>query len=169
MGAAEEADVSELPRYDPTLGHRARIMKVVLNHEQGILDAEADLSYSMTIRATEELDGLRIAQTIRTADGQSVGTSFSPSNLYIGPGDTQVEIVLPVPTLAPGQYVLSLAIKHGDLASSIVDVDSVSDAIHFEASPPVSDSGRLTAWNASWGTIRFPPLQVLHVETKLRA
>jgi hypothetical protein len=169
MGAVEEADVSELPRYDATLGHRVRIMRVVLNHPQGILDAEADLSYSVTIRATEEREALRIGQTIRTTDGQSVGTSFSPSTLHIGPGDTEVEVVLPVPPLAPGQYVLSLAVKHGDLASSMVDLDYVSDAIHFEASPPVSDSGRLTAWNASWGTIRFPPLQVLHVETRLRA
>jgi lipopolysaccharide transport system ATP-binding protein len=169
LGAVEEADVSELPRYDATLGRRARITKVVLNHAHGILDAEADLSYSVTIRANEELESLRIAQTIRTTDGQSVGTSFSPANLQLGLGVSDVEIVLPLPRLAPGQYALAVALKFGDTASSIVDLDYVSDAIHFEAAAPVSDSGRLTAWNASWGNVRFPPLQMLHVETRLRA
>jgi lipopolysaccharide transport system ATP-binding protein len=155
-GALEEADVGLIPRYHPGLGLRARIMKVRLNHEGGLVQADADLRYTVSIRANEDLRSLRIGQGVFTADGRPVGHSMTDANLDLNAGDVvDFDVILPSPSLAPGRYFLRLSLAFGDNASALVDVDVVLESVHFEVVPTVTESGRVTHWNDSWGPVRF--------------
>jgi lipopolysaccharide transport system ATP-binding protein len=169
-GVIEEADLSRVSRHDPMLGNRARITMVRLNHPHGIVGADEDLSYTVTIHATEDLERLRIRQTVCTAQGGPVGNSISEADLSLQRGhESEFGVVLPCPALSPGRYFLRLGIGFGDTTSAFVDLDFVLDSVHFEIAPPVMSEGRMAGWNDSWGPIRFSAPRVVHHDTRVSA
>jgi lipopolysaccharide transport system ATP-binding protein len=166
-GLLDKADVSEHPRYDPTFGRRARLMSVRLNHDHGMLGADDDLSFTVTVRATEDLDGLQIGQTVHTLDGGSIGASTSSMLPPLPRGtDTEVDVTLPRPGLAPGRYFLAMTVGFGDNASGIVDLDRVYDSVYFEVAPPLAADGRVSNWQGYWGAIRFETSQVTQARSR---
>jgi lipopolysaccharide transport system ATP-binding protein len=166
-GVIEEADVSQHSRHDPTFGRRARLMKVRLNHAHGIVGADDDISYTVTIRATEDLEGIRLSQTIHAVDGSTVGASMSEPSVDLRRGcDTELDVTLPRPGIAPGRYFLAMTVGFGDNTSGIVDLDEVYDSVYFEVSPIVAADGRVANWQDSWGPVRFATPRLAPVETR---
>jgi lipopolysaccharide transport system ATP-binding protein len=162
-----EIDIGHVPRYDPSFGARARMSRVRLNHDQGIVRAHDDLSYTVWIDAREDLESVRVAQTIYAADGHAVGSSFGSPNLRLPSGHvSQFDVVLPSPMLAPGRYYVALGVGFGDTTSGVVDLDVVLDTVHFEVVPAVTDDGRLESWNSSWGSIRYAIPSVIDVTSE---
>jgi len=160
-GVLEEADVSSTPRYDPNLGRRARITMVRLQHDQGVVGADADLEYVVTVQSNEDVSAVRLSQTIYTVAGIPVGNSIGNADLELRSGhEVDLHASLPGHGLAPGRYYLALGLGFGDTSSGMIDLDVVLDTVHFEVLPAVSADGRLTTWNDSWGHVRFPPVQV---------
>jgi hypothetical protein len=99
---------------------------------------------------------VRVGQTIRRPDGRAVGASISEPTLRFQSGrETEFEVLLPRPGLAPGHYYLSMSIGFGDNSSGLVDLDVVHDSVHFEVMPPITPSGRVSSWHESWGSVRF--------------
>jgi lipopolysaccharide transport system ATP-binding protein len=167
-GIVEEVDVSTAPRYDAAFGGRARITKVRLNHAQGTVAADADLLYTVTVRATDDLGPTRVSQTIFTAEGRAVGYSTSAPSIYFKQGcDTQFDVVLSNPRLAPGHYYLAISVGFGDNSTAIDDLDVVMDSVHFEVAPPISYNGRLVTWHRGWGPIRMQAPDVERVDTNV--
>ena len=169
-GVLEDVDVSDHSRHDPTFGRRARLVRVRLNHEHGIVAADDDLSLTVVIRATETLDGVRIGQTIHAVGGGSVGASISAPTVHLERGhETELHVVIPRPSLAPSRYFLAMTIGFGDNTSGIVDLDEVYDSVYFEVSPPVSPDGRISNWQDSWGPVRFGAPSVVQAEARATA
>jgi lipopolysaccharide transport system ATP-binding protein len=165
-GIIEDVDVSKVPRYHSMLGTRARIVRVCLNHDNGIVGADEDLSYTVTVSSHEDLGPVRISQTIIGGDGHPVGKSFGLPCIHLKRGcDTEFDAVLPCPSLAPGRYHLALGVGFGDNASAIEDLDVVTDSVHFEVGAPTTPEGRVGRWHESWGHARFARPQVERVET----
>jgi lipopolysaccharide transport system ATP-binding protein len=165
-GVIEDVDVSKTPRYQSGLGTRARIVRVRLNHQNGVIGAEDDLAYTVTVRSNEDLGPVRISQIVNSADHKPVGRSFGIPCIYLKRGCvTQFDVVLPRPALAPGRYYLSMAVGVGDNMSSIDNLDIVTDSVHFEVAPPTTRDGRVTNWHEAWGRLRFEEPRVERVET----
>jgi hypothetical protein len=127
-----------------------------------VVGAESELDYVVTVRSEEDLDAVRLSQTIYTAAGSPVGTSIGPADVALRSGlEVDLHVSLPHHGLAPGKYYLALGMGFGDARSGLVDLDVVLDTVHFEVLPAVSDDGRLTSWNDSWGQVRLPAIRVV--------
>jgi hypothetical protein len=164
-GVLAEADVSGAPRFDPNLGQRARITKVRLNHDQGVVGSDSDISYSVTVDSHEDLPAVRLSHSLHSADGVPVGASFGEATSELRAGhQVELDVLMPCPGLAPGHYSFAIGIGFGGNAG-FVDLDVVLDTVHFEVLPPVSLDGRLMNWNDAWGQVRFAPLQVVQGES----
>jgi lipopolysaccharide transport system ATP-binding protein len=169
-GVVTEADVSSMLRYDPSFGSRVRITKVRLNHERGIVSAEADLSYTVWLQSREDVGPLRISQSIQTADGRVVGVSITDASVFLQRGQVaEFDVELPRPALAPGRYSLALGVGFGDNSTGLVDLDVVLDSVHFEVLPPVTDDGRVMSWNESWGSVRFATPRIVNPDDRPRS
>ncbi|HEY3673399.1 MAG TPA: Wzt carbohydrate-binding domain-containing protein, partial [Acidimicrobiia bacterium] len=165
-GLLVEANVASVPRFDGNLGRRAKITRVCLAHDQGVVGADSELEYVVTVRSDEDLNSVRLSQTVYTVAGTPVGTSIGGADLSLSRGhEVDLHVSLPHHGLAPGRYYLALGLGFGDARSGLVDLDVVLDTVHFEVLPEVSADGRLTTWSDSWGQIRFPRLEVVQGES----
>jgi lipopolysaccharide transport system ATP-binding protein len=161
----EEVDVSRVRRNNPGLGERARITKVRLNHSQGVVPGDGDLSYTVSVWSAENLGPVRVNQVVFSSDGHALGTSFTDAAIDLKQGCTsEVQIVLPNPALAPGHYYLCVAVGFGDATTSIYDLDVVVDTVHFEVASVLSSGGGVAKWDGYWGSMRFPTPRIEYVE-----
>jgi lipopolysaccharide transport system ATP-binding protein len=161
-GTLEEVDVEAKGRHLPGLGSRARVARVRLDHDEGLVGAYEDLRTRVSIRALEDIQGLHVGEIVLTADGRPVGASITPATIEARQGElVDVDIQLPNPGLAPGRYFLRLSLGFGSLDTGIVELDVVLESVHFEVVAAKSDQGRTEQWNPMWGPVRFEPAVVL--------
>jgi lipopolysaccharide transport system ATP-binding protein len=165
VGVVQDADVSQLHRYDPKFGARARITRVRLLHPSGIVGADSDISFRVTVSAFENLGPIRISPSIFTAEGRAVGSTFSEASVVLHGGANQFDVELPCPRLSRGRYYLAMAIGFGNNATAIDNLDAVLDSVHFEVAAPATEDGRVAYWEDTWGPIRLMPPSIATVNT----
>jgi lipopolysaccharide transport system ATP-binding protein len=165
-GAAEEADVSNLPRWDPRRGRRARITRVRIRNEQGMVGADDALMYEVTVRSSEDIGPVRVSQVVYSADGHPVGHSFSDEVVRLKRDcSTTIGVVLQHPHLAPGRYRLAIAVGFGNNTTGFDDLDAVMTPISFEVTSPITAAGRVPYWHENWGPIRMSTPQIDDIAT----
>lgn len=145
----EEADVEEQQRIAPEFGERVRILRVRLDHPNGIVSADDDLRFSVVIRSTENLGPVRIGQSIFATDGTCVGSSFSKPEIMLTAGtEATVDVAVPHPRLAPGHYSLALGVSLHENAGGLDSLDIVADSVQFEAGAELL-SGSILKWDGA--------------------
>jgi lipopolysaccharide transport system ATP-binding protein len=149
------ADLANARRYEQGLGSRARFVDIRALTDQGDFTRASGVSYAVTLVANEPLEDLVFSMSIHTADGQKLGSTFAQPPQSLAPGvETEVVIHLPEPPLAPGSYLLGVAVGFGDGTGNFLDM--VGDVMQFEIAPTTRPDGRVEAWDHAWGTIAFP-------------
>jgi lipopolysaccharide transport system ATP-binding protein len=166
--ARVDVELGSLPRFDATYGTIARLERIRLNHQHGVVQPYEDLAYTLWVRtvARADLDDVVLSLTIFKADGSPVGSCFSTGELNLRSGRAGVfDVLVPNHNLAPGQYYLCVGIEAGPKrgASSVLDV--VLETVHFEIAHLLSPEGELVTWHDRWGATRFPNLQVRECES----
>lgn len=151
-------DVEHAPRkYAGT--QAARMICLRFNRNLPYFAMDEDFVFLARIRAAEEIARIRFSITIFDAEGNPVGSCFGREMSGLAKGDeTEYEVTLPCPRLAPGRYYCGLAIGKGDNLTGHVDYDVVLDTMHFEVRPAEGADGTLSTWARNWGTIVFPEL-----------
>ena len=102
---------------------------------------------------------LRFSLTILTAEGVPVGSCFGA----VGPGmtrgkETEIEVALPAPRLAPGHYYCAVTVGKGDPRIGNVPFDVIVDTLTFEVRPEEDAEGTLSTWHRGWGSVVLPDL-----------
>jgi lipopolysaccharide transport system ATP-binding protein len=153
--ATTRTDVATARRYDPGLGRRVRIVAARPLTERGTFTRDEGLTYAVTLLADEPLDGLVFSMSIHTAAGAKLGSTFAHPPQRVESGvETEFEIHVPDLPLAPGSYVLGVAVGLGDATGNFLDV--VGDLMQFDVTAASRPDGSVEAWDDSWGTIAFP-------------
>ena len=153
--SAPRADVATARRIDSGLGTRVRITDIRPLTERGEFTRADGVRFAITLAAHESLDGLVVSMSVHTADGAKLGSVFAEPAVAVTAGtETEIAVHLPEPPLAPGTYLLGVAIGLGGETGNFVDL--LLDAMQFEIAPAVRPDGRVEAWDDAWGTIAFP-------------
>jgi lipopolysaccharide transport system ATP-binding protein len=138
----------------------ARIVSVRFDRSLPLFTAEEDFTFVVRIRAFQNIPRLRASMTIFAGDGSPVGNCFGEESLSLSEGDVfDVQVTLPCPNLAPGQYFCALALGKGDHITGPVEFDVVSDTLQFEVAPQEGDGGTVSCWTPGWGHVRFEHLR----------
>ena len=153
-------DVEHLPRSVPgTLA--AKIIALRFARTLPIFEAHEDFRFVVKIRAAQPIRSARVSMTILTSDGTPVGSCFSDEALRLDAGeDTEVEVLLPSPGLAPGAYCCGVAIGKGSHKTGHVDFDVVSETLRFEVCAAPGEETAISHWCQQWGRIVFPELSL---------
>jgi hypothetical protein len=93
--------------------------------------------------------------SIETPHGVKLGSAFSspPQTVRVGV-ETEIVVRMPDPPLAPGTYVLGIAIGVGAGTGNFLDM--LGNVMEFDIAPTVNRDGGVEAWDESWGQIAFP-------------
>lgn len=120
-----------------------------------------DIIFVAELTSRSNASDVRANVVVYSADGMSVGTSFGRNGIEIKEGEKiYLNITIPNPGLAPGNYYCGLAIHQGSPEDGIIDFDVVSDTLNFEIKPSGRNSGLAARWHREWGKIVFEPLQM---------
>ena len=115
------------------------------------------LRYSVEIESFEEASDLVLSHSLRHVGGSKLGSGFVRPSISLGAGTrTQATIDLALPFLAPGSYLLSVAIGRGDETGVREFLDIVEDVLAFDVQREVAEDGATDQWHESWGAIRLP-------------
>jgi lipopolysaccharide transport system ATP-binding protein len=140
--------------------HEAKFVSLRFDRPTPMFAFEDDFSFVARVRAYENFDRLRFSVVIFTAEGVSVGGSFSPDHPGLSRGDTaEVLLALPRPQLAPGHYYCAVGVGKGNHKTGFFDYDVVSDTLHFEVCPQEDKDGTAAIWTRGWGAVIFPELK----------
>jgi lipopolysaccharide transport system ATP-binding protein len=151
-------DVENLPRKYPG-NQAARLISFRFNRTTPIFHQAESFSFFAKVRAHQNIPNVRFSMTVFTFDGSPVGSCFSREQAELSFGGTEeIEITLPNPRLAPGQYHCAVAVGKGDHRTGYTNFDVVLDTLNFEIRPEEGDAGTISAWNPSWGPIVFSEL-----------
>jgi lipopolysaccharide transport system ATP-binding protein len=152
-------EVEKIPRKHPGT-QAARFVSFRFDRAVPIFSFGEDFSFFARIRALENFEKIRFSMTIFTAEGQPVGATFSKEADGMARGEqTEVQITLPDPKLAPGKYYCGVAVGKGDHRTGHVDFDIVLDTLAFEVRPEEGADGTMAKWERTWGAIAFAELQ----------
>ena len=150
--------VDNLPRNHG--GNQAvRFISLRFNRAAPVFSAGESFSFVAKIRAAEDVPELLFSLTILTAEGTPVGSCFGAA----GPGmacgkETEIEVSLPTPRLAPGHYYCAVTVGKGDPRIGNVLFDVIIDTLTFEVRPEEDATGTLSAWHRGWGSVVLPDL-----------
>jgi lipopolysaccharide transport system ATP-binding protein len=72
--------------------------------------------------------------------------------------ETEIEISLPTPRLAPGHYYCAVTMGKGDPRIGDVPFDVIVDTLAFEVRPEEGAAGTLSTWHRNWGSVVLPDL-----------
>ncbi|MGH9545447.1 MAG: ABC transporter ATP-binding protein [Terriglobales bacterium] len=137
-------------------------------HTNKMLPADSDLVVWVTIRGQRRVTDFRLSIVVFKLDDTPVGSAFGRESLSIDAGeDATFEFRLKGPSLAPGSYVCGFGMGKGRPATGLSEFDVVLGVVHFQVLPPVGEHGVLSAWEAAWGTIRFPTPECERVSAPL--
>lgn len=158
--SAVEFNVEHLPR---TVGGTldAKILSLRFNRALPIFEADEDFEFVLKIRARERIRGARVSIVIFSSDGTPLGACFSGGMIEARGGDeSELEVRLPNPGLAPGAYHCGVAIGKGTYKSGHNDFDVVLDTLKFEVCAAPGEETALSYWSHQWGRIVFKDLCV---------
>ncbi len=157
--ATMHPDLAKAPRSQAGLGERIRFVAIDIFTEARAFTRAEGLTYALTVVASEPLDGLVLSMSIETPHGVKLGSAFSSPPQSVRPGiETEFVVHMPDPPLAPGTYVLSIAIGIGSGTGNFLDM--LGNVMEFDIAPTVNSDGGVEAWDESWGQIAFPPATV---------
>jgi lipopolysaccharide transport system ATP-binding protein len=136
-----------------------RFVSFRFNRTAPVFSAAEIFSFTAKIRAAEDVPELRFSLTILTAEGVPVGSCFGA----VGPGmtrgkETEIEVALPAPRLAPGHYYCAVTVGKGDPRIGNVPFDVIVDTLTFEVRPEEDAEGTLSTWHRGWGSVVLPDL-----------
>ncbi|MEO7741968.1 MAG: ABC transporter ATP-binding protein [Usitatibacter sp.] len=154
-----EFDVEKMPRKYPGNG-AARILRLRFDRPIPVFESDEGFRCIASIRAEEEIPGLRFSMAVLDVQGAAVGSCFGPGTIAMKAGEElDVQLAVPNMRLAPGKYSCGLSIGKGNYRSGHVDFDVVLDTLHFEVRPEEGDSGTVSFWTRGWGSIIFPDIE----------
>ena len=137
----------------------ARFVSFRFDRSVPIFSADENFNFLAKVRAMEDILQLRFSVTIFTAEGVPVGSCSSTAGSGLARGmEAEVEVSIPNPRLAPGQYHCGVSVGKGDRRTSQVDFDVILDTLAFEVRPEESVAGTVASWHRNWGPIVFPDL-----------
>ena len=153
-------DVENIPRkVTGTLA--ARIVALRFPRALPIFEAQEDFEFVVKVRVSEPIPSARVSMTIFTSDGTPVGSCFSDDALRLESGEeTEVEVSLPTPMLAPGAYHCGVAIGKGSHKTGHVDFDVVLETLQFEVCAAPGEDTAISHWCQQWGRIVFNDLSL---------
>jgi len=153
----EVYNVEGVPRIVQDLSFQVEFLSLELEGFPGkLVPAGADLCLRMTVRGNEAVSSFRFSLTLHGVDGTPVGSCFGPQIHTIQKGEVATyRLTLPNPALAQGLYRFELGVGTGNEREGFREFDIVHDVLHFEVLPPPGHDGTMSAWERSWGTIRF--------------
>ena len=106
-------DLSTARRGEAALGGRARLLGIRLPEAVNAFREGGPISYLVEVSVLERMDAFTISHSFRTSDGQKLGSGFS-NPVPAGVGRFEVSVALEGMNLAPGRYLLGVAIGSGD-------------------------------------------------------
>jgi lipopolysaccharide transport system ATP-binding protein len=126
-------------------------------HTNKMLAADSDLVVWVTIKGLTKVGDFRLSIVVFKLDGAPVGGAFGRDSLSIDEGeDVTFQMRLKNTRLAPGSYVCGFGMGKGRPETGLSEFDVVLNVVHFQILAPVQKQGLVTAWEATWGNIRFP-------------
>jgi lipopolysaccharide transport system ATP-binding protein len=154
----DDVDLIARSRHAPHLGQRARFVRLRHAHEGGLVAPDDDLRLTVEIESHEDLEGALLGQMLFAADGSVVGTSFGAPTIALRADQrAELDVQLPCPRLAPGQYSLGLLLGVSLGSAGLDDLDAVADCMQFEVEHALDSEGRVERWDKSWGPVRMSP------------
>jgi lipopolysaccharide transport system ATP-binding protein len=153
----EVYNVEGVPRVVHDLNKLVEFLSLEFEGRHGkLVPADSDICVRMTVRGNETVDSFRFSLTLHGVDGTPVGSCFGPQIHGIEQGEVATyRLKLPNPALAQGLYRFELGVGTGNEREGYREFDIVHDVLHFEVLPPPGNDGTMSAWDRSWGTIRF--------------
>lgn len=160
VGSSIWFDVENTPR--TVEGNRAaKIINLRFPRPLPIFEAHEDFEFVAKIRARDRIDDARISMVVFSRDGTPLGACFSPGLLHLDPGEeSEIEVSLACPGLAPGGYYCGVAIGKGSYKTGHNEFDVVLDTLHFDVCAAPGEDTAISHWCHQWGRIVFKDLAV---------
>ena len=151
--------VETLPRKFRGTG-AARFISFRFDRALPIFSSDEHFKFIAKIRALENMPRIRFSMTIFTPEGAPVGTCFGPERPGLRHGEeTDFEISIQRPRLAPGNYFCSVSAGKGNHRMGMVDFDTIHDTMQFEIRAEEGDGGTVAEWARGWGSVVLPDLK----------
>ena len=133
--------------------------------ENGLVSMDDDILVFFQVSCRKDTCSFRFSMTIFRWDETPVGNWFGSNTLSLTGGEKAVfRACLRNFRLAEGKYHCAVAVGLGDNASERIELDIVSDVLHFEVLPEVTPDGYKSHWTPGWGSIRFPTPEVQRID-----
>jgi len=140
---------------------KAELLAFWFGRETTVFAQGEDLVFSLRLRAHADIGRIRISLTIKTRDGMPVGSGFSHE--IVGPGrdvTAEYDVTLGRHMLAPGFYMVSVAIGEGDHLTGHTDFDVVENVLFFEVATVKGNGRDNVGWVGGWGNVIFDDLTI---------
>lgn len=125
-----------------------------------IFSSDENFQFLAKVWAHEASPRIRFSMTIFTSEGTPVGTCFGPEIYGMRRGEeTEFEISIPAPRLAPGRYCCGVSVGKGNPRIGMVEFDTILDVMSFEVRAEEGDGGTVAEWMRGWGPVVLPDLE----------
>ena len=139
----------------------ARFIELRFPRALPIFEAHDDFGFVAKIRARDRIENARVSMVLFASDGTPVGACFSGGVLNLESGEeTEVDVFLSNPALAPGAYYCGVAIGKGSYKTDRIDFDVVTETLHFEVCAAPGEETAVSHWCPQWGRVVFKDLSV---------
>jgi len=152
-------DVAQQPRVHECSGG-ARFVELRFKTSPAVFTSGDRMEFITVIVWDKAVSEARISLTIFTQESNAVGSGFSATCIRAeSAGHSSLAVCIPAVTLAPGRYhcTIALGMKTGGTA---VNMDAVSNVLHFEILAAESDGHTPLQWSPNWGSLRLSGLEV---------
>lgn len=152
------ADVEHQPReYECSGG--ARFVELKFQTSTAVFASGIPIEFIAIILTTQAVKSAFISLTILTQESNPVGSGFGTASIHLAStGKCALSVRIPPTTLAPGRYHCTVALSSfsGGMA---VNIDAVTNVLHFEILADESISSVPLQWNPNWGPLKLPLLE----------
>ncbi|WP_432797350.1 ABC transporter ATP-binding protein [Poriferisphaera sp. WC338] len=150
----DKTHTSNLPRITESHGKQVRINHIQpqTTHDTGFYLGEP-LTFDITLDASITANNLRFGVCIKDMTGGPILSSITPTNLTVNKQARTATLTVDQSNLAPGSYIVSLAVGYGSMFESRSELDIIQDGPAFTVLPITQDGQTLFNWHREYGHI----------------
>lgn len=132
----------------------AQITRLVLTDKVTPVYSDGEsLGMHITLKLTKPFDKLYVRLTLRTEADVGLGTSWSEPLSFDGAGEHEAELIMPLTTVAKGQFYGSIGVYRADEIGRKIVLDHITRAFRIEVSG-------LPIWNTNaHGYFELPEME----------